>query len=406
MTKTLLRRSSLDLSKHPWIHDIIPAPEPELKTPPDGKPIFVSNPSLARNEKKYLIECIDTNWISSKGAFIDKFEREFAREIGVRHAISCSSGTAALHLTFAAIGLDSRFEAIIPAFTMIATANTIHHTGAKIQLVDSDPDTWNMDIDQVESRINKSTKAIVAVHTYGIPVQMDRLQKLAKKHNLFLIEDAAEAHGAMHGKKRVGSLGDAACFSFYANKIITTGEGGMVTTNEPRLAGVVRTIRDHAFSPGRHFWHGYVGFNYRMTNMQAAIGYAQTEYFDELVEARIRNARLYRERLLSVKGIRFAPSPAAGKSVQWMFCITVEPEFGHSRDELRVFLADRGVETRTLFIPIHLQPAYFRDFEGQRFPVAESLCRKGLYLPTSATLTTTDIDYICDCIAAARKKRR
>jgi perosamine synthetase len=401
MMRSLLKRASINLEEHSWVKEILPAPEPKLKIGKNGRRIYVSSPHLAGNEQEYLRQCIDTNWISSKGNFIARFEKEFAAKIGASQAISCTSGTAALHLTLAALGLEPSSEIIIPSFTMIANPNTITHTGPRIQLVDSDIASWNMDIDQVEAQVNDRTRAIVTVHTYGVPAEMDRLSVIAEKHNLYLIEDAAEAHGAMYRNQKVGSIGDAGCFSFYANKIITTGEGGMVTTNNSELADIIRNLRDHAFSVERHFWHAYAGFNYRMTNMQAAIGCAQVEYFEELVQARIRHAGYYSEQLREIHGIQLAPQSKEGTSVPWMYCILVEPEFGKSRDELRYFLADRGVETRTFFIPIHIQPVYFYQFLGRRFPVAEELCRKGMYLPSSAALSQEDIDYICAAIREA-----
>ena len=403
MTRTHLKKSTIDLQKNAWVKELLPAPEPPLKYGSNGKRISVSSPCLKGREKQYLLECIETNWISSKGRFIELFENAFAEKVGVRYAISCTSGTAALHLTLAALGLDPGSEVIIPAFTMIASPNTIKHSGANVQLVDSDAKTWNLDPHQVELAINPRTRAIVAVHTYGLPAEMDQLRSIADKNELYLIEDAAEAHGATYHNKKVGSMGDAACFSFYANKIITTGEGGMVTTNNEELAAIIRNIRDHAFSPERHFWHSYAGFNYRMTNMQAAIGYAQTEYFDDLIEARIRNAQIYNQHLKNIKGLTFAAEPDDAKRVHWMYCIIVEPEFGITRDELRYFLADRGIETRTFFVPIHVQPVYFEQFVGRRFPVAESLSKKGMYLPSSAEMSAEDIAYVCEAIRNAHE---
>jgi len=401
MNRTRLKKASIDLDKHPWVKELLPAPEPDLKSGSGGKRVSVSSPYLKGREREYLMECIDSNWISSKGRFIELFENAFAEKIGVQYAISCTSGTAALHLTLAALGLDRSSEVIIPAFTMIASANTIVHAGANVQLVDSDASTWNLNPTEVEANVNPLTKAIVGVHTYGVPAEMDALHAIAMKQNLYLIEDAAEAHGAIYRGKNVGSIGDAACFSFYANKIITTGEGGMVTTNDRELAGIIRNIRDHAFSPERHFWHAYAGFNYRMTNMQAAIGYAQTQYFEDLVEARIRNARAYTDHLRNVPGLAFAPEMNYAKCVHWMYCILVQPEFGMTRDELRYFLAERGVETRTFFVPIHVQPVYFEQFLGRRFPIAEELSRKGMYLPSSSGLSSEDIDYVCEIIRNA-----
>ncbi|MCK4648321.1 DegT/DnrJ/EryC1/StrS family aminotransferase, partial [bacterium] len=245
---------------------IIPGPEPKMKVK-----IPVCEPKLEGNELKYVTECIKTNWISSRGDYIEKFEKMFSKCCGARYGIACTSGTTALHLALASLDIGKGDEVIIPAFTMIATANAITYTGARMVLVDSEPKTWNIDPEKIERKISKRTRAIIPVHTYGHPANMDKILALAKKYDLFIIEDACEAHGAEYKGRRIGSLGDVACFSFYANKIITTGEGGMLTTNNKEIAQRARTLRNYAFSQERHFWHKYLGFNYRMTNLQAAI---------------------------------------------------------------------------------------------------------------------------------------
>jgi perosamine synthetase len=287
---------------------------------------------------------------------------------------------------------------------MIATANAVSYTGATPILVDAETETWNMDVSRIEEKITPRTKAIIVVHTYGHPVEMDAVNEIAKRRGLYVIEDAAEAHGAEYGGRRAGSLGDAASFSFYANKIITTGEGGMLTTNNAELAEVARRLRDHAFSHERHFWHQYRGFNYRMTNMQAAIGLAQTERLPELVERRRRNARIYAETLGGVRGLRLPRECGGAKNVFWMYGILVEEEFGCSRDELRRRLAQQGIETRTFFIPIHFQPIYFAQFKGQRYPVSETLCQKGMYLPSGAGLTESEVRFVAEAVAQARSR--
>jgi perosamine synthetase len=244
----------------------------------------------------------------------------------------------------------------------------------------------------------------MVVHTYGHPIDMEPVWALAQKHDLYVVEDAAEAHGAEFKGRRIGGLGDAACFSFYANKIITTGEGGMVTTNDEQIAKLAANLRDHAFSEERHFWHKYLGFNYRMTNLQAAVGLAQTEHFDDFVQDRRDHAALYNQLLAHVPGITLPPQADWAKSVYWMYSILVdEAEFGMDRDELRVRLAQRGIETRTFFIPMHLQPIYHRHFKGERYPVAEELCRRGLYLPSASSLTEAEIGFIVDSLKDCRK---
>jgi perosamine synthetase len=308
----------------------------------------------------------------------------------------------ALHLALATLGLGPGDEVILPAFTMIATINAVTYCGAAPVLVDNEPAYWQMDVDQVAARITRRTRAIIPVHIYGHPVDMDALNEIACRHEIMVIEDAAEAHGAEYKGRRCGSLGAAASFSFYGNKILTTGEGGMVTTNNQDIARLAWNLRDHAFSSERHFWHKFVGFNYRMTNLQAALGLAQVEQMDDLVAARRQNAALYTSLLQDIPGITTPPEAPWAKNVFWMYGILVDREaYGLSRDELRRVLADNGIETRTFFIPMHCQPVYWQDFRGQRFPVAEHLCRNGFYLPSSSSLTRGEIEWVTDVIRRA-----
>jgi perosamine synthetase len=393
---------------------IIPGPEPPLEVripripvveePATRRIIPVSDPRLDGNELRYLTQCIQSNWISSAGRFVREFEEKFAAAMGCRYGIACSNGTTALHLALAALGLRAGDEVIIPTFTMIATANAVHYTGAVPVLVDAERDTWNLDVGQLADRITPRTRGILLVHTYGHPCDMNAILDLADRRGLWVVEDAAEAHGARYKNRPVGSLGRAASFSFYANKIITTGEGGMVTTSDSELARVARRLKDHAFSDERHFWHKYIGFNYRMTNMQAAVGVAQTERLEEFVELRRANAARYTERLARIPGLSLPVERSWARNVYWMYGVVVEDAFGISRDVLRSRLARRAVETRTFFIPIHLQPIYYEMFRGQRFPVAEELCQRGLYLPSGATLTEPEIDYVCDAVREAREE--
>jgi len=262
------------------IRHLIPGPEPTLvpiaermKGGRAGRTLPVADTLLAGNELRYLTACVETNWISSAGSFVKQFESQFAAAMGCEFGVACSSGTAALHLALAALGVGPDDEVIIPTFTMIATANAVAYTGATPVLVDSEPINWNMDPALVAARITPRTRGIVVMHTYGNPVDMDAIGRLTDARDLWMLEDAAEAHGARYQGRAVGSLGIAACFSFYANKIVTTGEGGMVTTNDEKLARVVRRLRDHAFSDERHFWHKCLGFNYRMTNLQGPLAW-------------------------------------------------------------------------------------------------------------------------------------
>jgi perosamine synthetase len=395
----MLEETRPDAEEIERLGTLIPGPEPVL---PPGKVIRVCETRLTGNELRYLTECVTSNWISSAGPFVRRFEEAFASAVGCARAVSCSSGTAALHLVLAALGLKTGDEVVVPAFTMIATANAVTYTGATPVFADSEPATWNVSAATVAPKITGRTRAIVVVHTYGHPVDMEPLRALADRHGLFLVEDAAQAHGALYRGRPVGSLGDAATFSFYGNKIVSTGEGGMVTTNDGRLAGIVRRLRDHAFSDDRHFWHTYLGYNYRMTNLQAAVGLAQVERLGELVAARRENRQRYEARLRGVPGLTL-PSEAPGvTNVFWMYGILVEDDFGCTRDQLRAAFARRGIETRTFFIPMHLQPIYRKAHAGERYPVAESLCRKGLYLPSGPALTEDDIDLVAGEIQRAR----
>jgi perosamine synthetase len=389
---------------------LVPEPEPQLHAPPphpDGSSrriLPVSETSLGEREVGYVASCVRENWISSAGSYLRRFEAAFAERVGSPHAVACSSGTAALHLLLASLELGPEDEVILPAFTMIAVANTVVHAGGAPVLVDVERDTGNLDPAAVAARVGPRTRGIVAVHTYGHPADLDALGAIAERHGLFLFEDCAEAHGARWRGRPVGALADAGTFSFYGNKILSTGEGGMVTTRDERLARLTRQLRDHAFSEDRHFWHRYVGFNFRMTNLQAAVGLAQTERFEELVGARRRNRGRYDEALRAVPGLRLPVERPGAHSVFWMYGLVVEDEFGISRDELRRRLARRGVETRSYFVPLHAQPAHRGRFRGQRFPVSEDLGRRGLYLPSSARLTDDEIAYVAAAVADARER--
>ncbi len=391
---------TLSASQLESIATLIPDPEPQLEPGPDGRLLRVADTLLDGNERRYLEECIDTNWVSSTGSFVARLEQQFAAAVGCQFAVACSSGTAALHLALAAAGIAAGDEVIVPAFTMIASATSVIYTGGTPVLVDAEPRTWNIDPERVLDKLTPRTRALVAVRTYGVPAAIDELREIARRNGLVLIEDAAEAHGATYKGRPAGSLGDIAAFSLYGNKILTAGEGGLVTTNDERIAAVARELRDHAFSSERHFWHRRLGFNYRMTNLQAAVALAQVERFSELVALRAVNAQRYREALAGIEGVGLPPEQDG--AVSWMFGITVHQRFGISRDELRRRLAARGVETRTFFVPLHLQPALYARFAGQRYPVAEQLGRGGLYLPSGPALRDEDIAYVAESVRASR----
>ncbi len=408
----MLHPAELSLEEMGDLASIIPLSDPEVKLAYRAIPEFegesrrriipVCEPTLGGNELKYVTQAVETNWISSAGSFIRDFETKFADFCGVKYAIACANGTVAMHLAMATLGLEPEDEVIIPTFTMIATANAVTYCGARPVLVDMEPTYWQMDIDMVAAKITPRTRAIVPVHIYGHPTDMDPLRALAERHGIAVIEDAAEAHGAEYKGRRAGSLGDAAGFSFYGNKIITTGEGGMVTTDNREIAKLAWNLRDHAFSHERHFWHKYVGFNYRMTNLQAAVGLAQMEQIDGFVDARRGNAAAYTRRLATIPGIRTPAEAPWARNVYWMYGILVdEAAYGMNRDQLREVLADHGVETRTFFIPMHCQPVYWQQYKGERYPVAEDLCKRGFYLPSASSLTEGEIEYIADVIRDA-----
>ncbi len=401
----LVEPRDLDLSvSHPGM---IPGREPELRLSipripvsegAGGRIIPVCEPVLDGNEAAYVARAVSSGWISSAGKFIPEFEEKFAAFCGTKYAVACTSGTTALHLAFATLGIGPGDEVIVPTFTMIATANAVRYAGGTPVFVDSEPETGNLDPGQVERAITPRTKAVVPIHTYGHPADMERLLAICDKHGLYLVEDAAEAHGAEWKGRRAGSIGDVGCFSFYANKIITTGEGGMLVTDNPDVARIARNLRDHAFSEERHFWHKFTGYNYRMTNLQAAVGVAQMERIDSFVEARRRNAARYTAGLAGLPGLSTPVEKPGFKNVFWMYGIRLdEKAFGLGRDGLRRELAERGIETRTFFIPMHLQPI-FHDPSGPSYPVAEDLCRRGMYLPSASSLTTSDVDLVVEAI--------
>jgi perosamine synthetase len=370
--------------------------------------IPVCEPYIGEKELEYVTDCIKSNWISSKGKYIELFEGKFANYCGCNYGISTTSGTTALHLALASLGMAPGDEVIVPAFTMISTVFAVVYVDCKPVLIDAELETGNIDTTKIEQKITEKTKAILLTHIYGHPCNMDPIMEIAKKYNIYVIEDAAEAHGAEYRGKKAGSIGDIGCFSFYANKIITTGEGGMMVTNSQEIAERARSLKDLAFSKEKRFLHDAIGFNYRMTNIQAAIGLAQFERIDELVERRRSNAQLYNQLLKDIPGIRLPQEKSCAKNVYWMYAIQIEDEFGISRDQLMERLREKGIETRTFFISMHRQPA-FRDMglfnNEEAYPVADELSQRGLYLPSSSGLTVEQISYICKTIKEIKWER-
>lgn len=348
--------------------------------------IPVCSATFDGNELAYLTECIETGWVSSSGAFVKKFEEAFAAEVGVGHAITASSGTSALHLALLALGVGPGDEVIIPALTMIATGNAVLYTGATPVIVDVDRRTGNIDPAAVKRAITGRTRAVFAVHLYGLPCPMDALSEICSEHGLALLEDAAEAIGTTYAGKKAGGLGLGGCFSFFANKAITTGEGGMVTTNDDDFAHRVRRFKDQWFIPEKRFFHPQVGYNYRMSNLQAAVGLAQLERVETLVKARQTVAARY-NRLL--EGFSHLDTPLdafeGGANSHWMYAVSLTSEEDGLRDRLAAYLKTEGIDSRGYFYPMNEQPA-FQEFEAD-CPAAASLSSRGLLLPTGPTLS-------------------
>lgn len=358
----------------------------------------VAEPVLSGNERAYVLDCLDTNWISSNGSYIDRFETSFARFCGVREAISICNGTAALHVALLALGVGPGDEVIVPTLTYVATANAVTYCGAKPVFVDVDPDTWNIDAGQIEGRITPCTRGMIVVHLFGHPADMDPILELAARHGLFVLEDAAEAHGAEYKGRRVGSLGHAATFSFYGNKIITTGEGGMITTDDEALARRMRQIKGQGQDPDRRYWFPIVGYNYRMTNIEAAIGLAQLEDIAWHIERRRENAHWYAQHLRDFPRLRMQPELPWAKNVYWMNSVVLDDDFPVSRDEAMAILACHGIETRPFFYPMHVLPMYSGLASDQTFPVADSIAARGMNLPSAATLTPEDIVRVAEAL--------
>jgi perosamine synthetase len=361
--------------------------------------IPVCEPLLAGNELKYVTEAVSKGWISSSGGFVKEFEQKFAAYLGVKHAVTVTNGTAALHLALVAAGIGPGDEVIVPTFTMIASAAAVCYAGAKPVFVDCERDTFNLDVSRIAEKISERTRAIMPVHIYGLSCDMSPLLELARRHGLVVVEDAAEAIGSRYEGKPCGALGTLGCFSFFANKAITTGEGGMVVTDDDELAQKLRYYKNLCFplTGPRRYVHEHVGFNYRMPNTVAAIGLAQLERVDDYVSMRRENAQRYNDRLRGERGISVPVERPYAYNSFWMYAILIEDDFGLSRDEVMKGLEARGIDTRSFFVPMHQQTglvAYGADVSGS-YPHSEYVSPRGLYLPSSSGLSEEQIERVC-----------
>lgn len=352
--------------------------------------IPISKPYISTIEEKYVLDAVRSTWVSSLGKYIDTFEAEFAKYCGVKYALTTSNGTTSLHLALEALGIGPGDEVIVPDLTFIATANAVSYTGATPIFADISSDNLCIDIDSITKLISKKTKAIIPVHLYGHPADMDAINILAKTHNLYVIEDAAEALGAKYKNRPVGGLGSCGIFSFYGNKIITTGEGGMLTTNDEDLYNRAKLLRDHAMSSDRRYWHEEIGFNYRMTNLQAALGVAQLEQIDKFITKRSKVMSWYREFINTSKSIRLNYLDNWAKSSYWMICLEVDWLDEKLRDDLMSKLRECGIDSRPYFYQISSMPMY----KDALNPITQRLSRIGINLPTYVEISQQDVQRV------------
>lgn len=360
--------------------------------------IPVNEPLLDGNEKKYLNECIDTGWISSEGPFIKSFEEKMAARVGRKHGIAVSNGSVALDAAILALNLKSGDEVIMPAFTIVSCATAIVRAGLKPVLVDADPVTWNMDVNRIEEKITPRTRAIMVVHIYGLPVDMDVVMNIAERHKLKVVEDAAEMHGQTYKGKACGSFGDVSIFSFYPNKHITTGEGGMIVTDNDEIAEKCKSLRNLCFMPHRRFVHEEMGYNFRMTNLQAALGLAQLERLDEFVTRKRAMGKLYLSLLNGVEGFQLPLEKTNyAENIYWVFAIVSK---NPKLDAITCMkkLGEAGIGTRPFFYPMHKQPVFLNMglFKNESYPVSENIGEQGFYIPSGMALTTEQINHVAE----------
>ncbi len=362
--------------------------------------IPVCEPLINEREIELVIDCLKTGWISSAGKYLDQFEKGWASYCNMPYGIAVSNGTTALQIAVRLLDLKPGDEVIMPTFTIISCAQAITYCGGIPVLVDSDPRNWQMDVSQIETKITPRTRAIMVVHIYGHPADMDPILDIAKRHNLMIIEDAAEVHGAEYKGKKCGGFGDISVFSFYANKLITTGEGGMVLTKREDLAEKARYLRNLCFQKKRRFFHSELGYNFRLTNIQAALGVAQLERIEKIVERKREIAHKYKKLLKSVNNIELPVEESWAKSVYWVYGIIIKEKTGMDAEQFARKLAAKGVETRPFFLGMHEQPVFQKMglFKNEKYPVAERLARQGLYIPSGLTIKDYEIEKVSEIV--------
>ena len=363
--------------------------------------IPVNEPLLQGNEKKYLAECIDTGWISSEGPFVKKFEELLAARVRRKHGVAVCNGSAALDVAVVALGIGPGDEVILPTFTIISCAAAVMRAGAKPVLVDSDTLTWNMDVNKIEEKVTSKTRAIMVVHIYGLPVDMDPVLALAEKYGLMVIEDAAEAHGLDYKGRPCGSFGDISTFSFYPNKHITTGEGGMILTNDENLAEKCRSLRNLCFQPSRRFVHEELGWNFRMSNLQAALGVAQLEKIDNHIARKRQMGQRYTDLLKDISGLQLPLAKTDyAENIYWVYGLVLSDALPLDAVDIMRRLGEKKIGTRPFFWPMHEQPVFKKMglFENESYPVAERIVRRGFYIPSGLALTDEQIEKVVSAI--------
>jgi perosamine synthetase len=362
--------------------------------------IPVSEPLVTEREIELVLDCLKSGWISSAGKYLDQFENGWAKYCDMPYGIAVSNGTTALQITVQLLDLQPGEEVIMPTFTIISCAQAVTYCRGIPVLIDSDPRTWQMDVSQIEAKITPRTRAIMVVHIYGHPADMDPITEIARKYKLKIIEDAAEVHGAEYKDRKCGGFGDTSIFSFYANKIITTGEGGMVLAKHENLAEKARSLRNLCFQKSRRFLHEETGYNYRLTNIQAALGVAQLERFERIVERKRAIAHAYNKLLKDIPGIELPVEEPWAKNVYWVYGIIIQGKTGLNGEQFALKLAAKGIETRPFFLGMHEQPVFQKMglFKNEKYPVAERLARQGIYIPSGLTIKDNEIEQVSEAI--------